>query len=610
MKLNIFQWRSLKTRVTVFTLIIFLLSTWTMAFYASRMLRDDMQHLLGEQQFATVSVIAAEVNDRLSERLAALELIAKEVDADLMANPASLQARLEQRPLLQFMFNGGTWISRQDGIVISSNRPALIGANYADREYMLAVLKAGKSTISKPITGKVLKDPIIVMAVPIHDDQGQVIGALAGVTDLSQPSFFDKVTESRYGKTGGYLLIALQHQLFITATDKSRIMQPVPAPGINSMHDQYMQGFEGYGFSNSSRGVEELTAAKGIPVAGWFMVSVLPAAEAFTPIRAMQQRMLLATLFLTLLAGGVTWWMTLRMLKHQLSPMLAAARTLATSADSKQPPQRLPVTRQDEIGELLGGFNRLLEILAQREEALRDMAASLETKVDDRTRQLRTVTAQLALTEERERRLLAQDLHDNLGQLLALIKIKLTLLAAEVAPSSVSPLMALLDQAEQAVRIITLQLSPPILHMLGFVSALEWLSEEMRRIYGLTVHINNESGSKPLVDEVQSMLYRCVRELLINVAKHAKVSEASLSCRCDGSRLLLVVSDDGCGFDPANFRNALPGQGSFGLHSIVERITHLGGEMEIDSSPGQGTLISIIVPCSIAAKPAKEEQIS
>ena len=160
------------------------------------------------------------------------------------------------------------------------------------------------------------------------------------------------------------------------------------------------------------------------------------------------------------------------------------------------------------------------------------------------------------------------------------------------------------------MRIITLQLSPPILHMLGFVSALEWLSEEMRRIYGLTVHINNESGSKPLVDEVQSMLYRCVRELLINVAKHAKVSEASLSCRCDGSRLLLVVSDDGCGFDPASFRDTLPGQGSFGLHSIIERITHLGGEIEIDSSSGQGTVIGLTVPCSIAAKRTKEEQTS
>jgi hypothetical protein len=423
MKENNFPWRLLKTRVTVFTLVIFLLGIWTMAFYASRELRQDMQRLLGEQQFATVSVIAAEVNDRLSERLAALELIAKEVDGRLMDNPAALQARLEQRALLPFLFNGGTWISRRDGIVISSNLPALIGASYADREYLLAVLKEGKPVISKPITGKVLNDPIIVMVAPIRNNQGQVIGVLAGVTDLSQPCFFDKVTESRYGKTGGYLLIAPQHKLIVTATDKGRIMQAIPAPGINSMHDRYMQGFEGYGFSKNSLGVDELTAAKGVAVAGWFMVSVLPAAEAFAPIRAMQERMLLATLLLTLLAGGVTGWLTQRMLRHELAPMLAAARTLATVAETGQPPQLLRVARRDEIGELIGGFNRLLEILAQREDALREMAASLETKVGERTQQLRKVTAQLAVTEERERRLLAQDLHDNLGQLLALIKI-------------------------------------------------------------------------------------------------------------------------------------------------------------------------------------------
>ena len=132
------------------------------------------------------------------------------------------------------------------------------------------------------------------------------------------------------------------------------------------MLDRYIQGYEGYGITVDSRGVEMLNAAKGIPVAGWFIATVLPTAEAFAPIRTMQQRMLLATTFLTLLAGGLTWWM----LRRQLAPMLAAAKTLATLSGANQPPQPLPITSKDEIGELVGGFNRLLETLRQREEAL------------------------------------------------------------------------------------------------------------------------------------------------------------------------------------------------------------------------------------------------
>ena len=119
MSSHLFQWRLLKTRVTLFTLVIFVLSVWSLAFYISRLLQNDMQRVLGEQQFATVSLIAADVNDELSDRLAALEQIAKQFDAPLMGKPAALQARLEQRPILQILFNGGIFITDLDGTAIA-----------------------------------------------------------------------------------------------------------------------------------------------------------------------------------------------------------------------------------------------------------------------------------------------------------------------------------------------------------------------------------------------------------------------------------------------------------------------------------------------------------
>ncbi len=372
MTLNSFLQRSVKTRVTLFTLIIFVISIWTLTFYISRLLKDDMQRVLGDQQFATVSFIAAQVNDELSNRLAALELVAKLIDAHLMGNPATLQARLEQRPILQSLFNGGIFVTGPDGTAIASLPQSVgrVGINYMDRDSVAISLKEGKTVISRPVIGKKLGAPLFTIAAPIRDAHGKVTGTLVGVVDLGRPSFLDKITDLGYGQTGGYLLIAPQHQLIVTATDKSRIMQPLPAAGINAMHDRYMHGYEGFGVAVSSRGVLELSAAKSIPAAGWFVAAILPAEEAFAPIDAMLKRMLLSALLVTLLAGALTWWLISQMLQRQLAPMLTASRALATLATSDQPVPALPVTRQDEIGELIGGFNRLLETLRTREQAL------------------------------------------------------------------------------------------------------------------------------------------------------------------------------------------------------------------------------------------------
>ncbi|MEI7673738.1 MAG: ATP-binding protein, partial [Deltaproteobacteria bacterium] len=106
---------------------------------------------------------------------------------------------------------------------------------------------------------------------------------------------------------------------------------------------------------------------------GWYAAAMMPTAEAFAPVHSLQKRMLLATFLMTLLAGALTWFM----LKRQLLPALTTIKTLATLADADQTPAPLPITRQDEIGELIGGFNRLLETLGKREEALRERVKEL-----------------------------------------------------------------------------------------------------------------------------------------------------------------------------------------------------------------------------------------
>lgn len=367
--------QSLKTRVTLTTLVIFLVGLWSLSYYASQMLRKDMGRLLGEQQLSTVSYMAAQLDHDLNDRFTAMTIVAATFSPAILGNTVATQDLLEQRPIFQRMFNAGLFITGLDGTAIASVPSSVerVGVNFLDIDSIAAALKEGKSTISRPIIGKKLLVPSFRMTVPIPDAQGRVIGALTGVTNLEKPNFLDRISNTHYGENGGYLLVAPQHRLVVTASDKRRIMDRIPDPGTSPLFDRFGQGYEGTAVLVNPLGVEVLASARSVPVAGWYVAAALPTAEAFVPIHSMQQRMLLATFLLTLLAGILTWWT----LNRHLAPMHAAARTLAAMADTNQP-QPLPISRPDEIGQLIDGFNRLLATLAQREEALRIAAIAFE----------------------------------------------------------------------------------------------------------------------------------------------------------------------------------------------------------------------------------------
>ena len=375
---------SLKARITLATLAIFVISIWSLSLYTSRMLRADMQDLLGEQQLSTVSMLAAEAEQEMDDRLTWLESVAEKVTPAMLDNPSVLQEFLAQRLILPRLFGGGGIIYRSDGTAIADSLPATgrIGVNYMDVDTVAIALKDGKSNIGKPVMGKKLGAPVFGMTVPIRDAQGKVIGAFAGVINLGVSNFLDKIQQGRYGKAGGYLLVAPRSRQIITATDKSRIMEALPVQGINPRLDRFIDGFEGTDVFVNPLGVEVLASAKRIPVAGWYVASILPTDEAFAPIYAMQHRMLIATILLTLLAGGLTWWM----LRRQLAPMLDTAKILGKLADSNKPSHALPIIRQDEIGDLIGGFNRLLDTLTQRDVTLQQrdeiLRSILETSLD------------------------------------------------------------------------------------------------------------------------------------------------------------------------------------------------------------------------------------
>ena len=362
---------SLKSRITFATLALFLVSIWSLLFYSNRILREDLQRLLGEQQYSTASVLASDINTELDDRLKALEQVATRITPPMLNDSRSIDAFLRDRPVLASMFSAGVFVTRADGALIAQIHAGEmdISSNFGDREVVIESLK-GKSVIGTPVPGTTDGAPVFGVATPIRNGGGAVIGSLVGVIDLGQRNFLDKISRKHFSETGGYLLVDSKLRSIITSTDKSRIMELLPAPGNDATMDRFLGGFEGTSVIADQKGNDVLASAKQIPSTGWLVIATMPMRDAFAPIHHMQQRILFATVVLTLVAGSLTWIL----LRYQLSPMLNALQALAKLSSADAPLVPLSVTSNDEIGDLIRGFNRLLTILGQRDDEVRQLA--------------------------------------------------------------------------------------------------------------------------------------------------------------------------------------------------------------------------------------------
>lgn len=264
-----------------------------------------------------------------------------------------------------------------------------------------------------------------------------------------------------------------------------------------------------------------------------------------------------------------------------------------------------------EAQELLWSENERLERgVADRTAELSRANAALESEIVERRKtedelrrseeRLRLLAADLVLTEERERRAVASDLHDHVGQILAVVKSRLGQLQGNAIFSGMGidfeEIRALLDQALGLTRSLTLDLSPPVLYELGLEPALDWLARETKRKRGLAVSLAVEGCAVPLRDDVKITLFRSAQELLANAARHSGVAEARLRLVWTPDRVRLEVADAGVGFDPDRMPSESPERGGFGLFSIRERVRAFGGDLEIEAAPDRGARCAVLLP--------------
>lgn len=248
---------------------------------------------------------------------------------------------------------------------------------------------------------------------------------------------------------------------------------------------------------------------------------------------------------------------------------------------------------------------RAEEKLHKLNKTLEQRVAERTAELENRTQQLQRLAFELSDAEDRERRHIASILHDDFQQELAYVKMELGILKRK-ADSKIGQKLEILEQITgqciEKSRNLSYEINPPALHISGLSAALDALAESMKEKHGLEVTVRTQLGFKLESSTLTSILYRSARELIFNVVKHAGADSAVIDVRSKNGMIHIRVEDSGNGFDYDTVRCSQVNGAGFGLYSIEDRITFMGGSMKIKTSPGKGCRVVLTVPENISRK--------
>ena len=237
-------------------------------------------------------------------------------------------------------------------------------------------------------------------------------------------------------------------------------------------------------------------------------------------------------------------------------------------------------------------------LLSQPEGNIICLVAMDLTMLEQRQQQLRNLTLQLGAAEQKERSRIAGVLHDNLQQILVGARFQVDLLIGKsdsVCIPIANRINELLNESITASRSLTMELNPPLPHKGDLTDSVKWLAKWMHSRHGISVNVEVYNEISGIEEETALLLFQSVRELLLNVVKHANTNSASIHLSARDSELHVTVMDSGTGFDPEIVARKI-GQESFGLFSIQERLSYIGGKMDTESAPGKGSRFMLSVP--------------
>jgi len=249
------------------------------------------------------------------------------------------------------------------------------------------------------------------------------------------------------------------------------------------------------------------------------------------------------------------------------------------------------------------GRNVIYQGRKMRLTAVRDITERkrAEKRLQQYQAKLKSLASELALAEERERRRIAAGIHDDMAQKLAMTKLELQSLGASISDKSVGLSLeapcSLIDEIVQDARELVFNLSNAALHQVGLEAAVEsWLQHDIQGKHALKCELVKDTSGRKLDDNTQIILFRALKELVANAVKYAEAHRITVLIQEADGTIRVSVEDDGVGFDPSGLEASFTPKGGFGLFNIKERLEYLGGRLDIDSGPGEGTRVTMTAP--------------
>ncbi|KAF0219874.1 MAG: PAS/PAC sensor signal transduction histidine [Geobacteraceae bacterium] len=361
---------SLKTKMALAVSLLFLLVIALLSWCALAYQERSLKNAISRQQFALVSSLAENIDDKLRLAHGTLIAAARQVQPSAAGSADRAQRFLDARITLLSIFDNGLFLISSDGRLIAESPylPGRRGRDDSHQEFYQQTVKTGKPYISKPYTSsRTPGHPAIFLSAPVFDRHGRLTAILGGSFDLWGSNFLQELSRTRYSETG-YFYLTDRDRTIIVHPDKDRILPRALPAGTNAMYEKALAGFEGSGETVNSDGVRVISSVRHLRTTGWILAANYPTSEAYASMAAAKRYFLLATVGLTIAVLTITWLL----MKRFTGPLEAFTRHVESVPEKFGEHHSLEIGSNDEIGILGQAFNRMVTTLESQQAALRE----------------------------------------------------------------------------------------------------------------------------------------------------------------------------------------------------------------------------------------------
>jgi len=373
----------IKVKVALATSVTSVVMIALVTVLQTQRMREDFTKVLFHQQTALVNRTAVELDDKLTMLLDIIALSARRQPLSILNDSQALRAYYQDRAILS-LFDDVLVLNKEGAII--ADLPEMkhrIGIQAGDRAYFKKVMATRKPLIAEPVIGRGNGQPVVQMVAPVLDEKGEVQAVLLGVLRLYKDNLLGHLRYAKVGRTGYYFAVTrTTPSIYVLHPDPKRLLQPRPVNANPSTTRALQEGFEGTSINTNSFGVEALTSYKSLRSTDWVLAALLPMDEAFEPFNGLLLRVALWSVGASIAAALLIGWITLRLMAP-LGRLRSSIQGLHRKPENFTP---IPITSKDEIGELTGAFNALMEerLAAEAEaERARDRAEAANRAKSD-----------------------------------------------------------------------------------------------------------------------------------------------------------------------------------------------------------------------------------